>query len=237
MEYTNCINNITFLKLNKNRNTGRKKSLNNKRLKKSATKRKKKMKKWPIITLIVILISVYGLIDLVNKTREPYKNYENISKEEFINKIESQAIKEYNRSGILPSITISQAILESNWGNSKLTREANNLFGIKADKSWYGPRVSYTTEEYNGEYIIAEFRKYESWSDSIEDHTNFLIMNKRYKKNGLFSTGEYKKQAQALENAGYATTTNSEGKKVYAEKLIGVIESNGLNKIDAKAKN
>nr|SUY22553.1 mannosyl-glycoprotein endo-beta-N-acetylglucosamidase [Clostridioides difficile] len=40
-----------------------------------------------------------------------------------------------------PSITIGQAILESGWGNSKLTKQSNNLFGIKADKAWKGKSV------------------------------------------------------------------------------------------------
>ena len=50
---------------------------------------------------------------------------------QFINRLIEPAKRNYMESGILPSITIAQAILESNWGNSTLTQEANNLFGIK----------------------------------------------------------------------------------------------------------
>lgn len=36
-----------------------------------------------------------------------------------------------NKYGILVLLTIAQAILESGWGESELTKVANNLFGIK----------------------------------------------------------------------------------------------------------
>lgn len=35
------------------------------------------------------------------------------------------------KSGILASLTIAQAILESGWGTSELATKANALFGIK----------------------------------------------------------------------------------------------------------
>ena len=38
----------------------------------------------------------------------------------------------FEKYNILPSITVGQAILESNWGQSKLTKDSNNIFGIKA---------------------------------------------------------------------------------------------------------
>ena len=42
------------------------------------------------------------------------------------------------KSGVLASLTIAQAILESGWGKSGLTVKGNALFGIKAGKSWSG---------------------------------------------------------------------------------------------------
>ena len=49
----------------------------------------------------------------------------------FIESIKDYAIKDYQTSKVLPSITIAQAILESGWGKSTLSLKANNLFGIK----------------------------------------------------------------------------------------------------------
>ena len=59
--------------------------------------------------------------------------YYDYDKMEFIESIEQQAYENYKKYGILPSITIGQAILESGWGKSQLALDHNNLFGIKAD--------------------------------------------------------------------------------------------------------
>lgn len=49
----------------------------------------------------------------------------------FIEKIKACVIENYQLYGILPSITIAQAISESDWGQSDLVNQANNLFGMK----------------------------------------------------------------------------------------------------------
>ncbi|MGS6841102.1 glycoside hydrolase family 73 protein [Clostridioides difficile] len=152
----------------------------------------------------------------------------------FIKKLEDSAIREYIDYGILPSITIGQAILESGWGNSKLTKQSNNLFGIKADKAWKGKSVEISTSEHYNEKIVASFRSYNSLQDSVKDHSLFLINNKRYRKHGLFEAKDYISQAQALENAGYSTAEDKKGNRIYAELLIDVIRSYNLQLIDNK---
>ncbi|NJI80778.1 mannosyl-glycoprotein endo-beta-N-acetylglucosamidase [Clostridioides difficile] len=152
----------------------------------------------------------------------------------FIKKLEDSAIREYIDYGILPSITIGQAILESGWGNSKLTKQSNNLFGIKADKAWKGKKVEISTSEHCNEKIVANFRSYNSLQDSVRDHSLFLVDNKRYRKHGLFEAKDYISQAQALENAGYSTAEDKKGNRIYAELLIEVIRSYNLQLIDNK---
>ncbi|MDI0267684.1 glucosaminidase domain-containing protein [Clostridioides difficile] len=152
----------------------------------------------------------------------------------FIKKLEDSAIREYIDYGILPSITIGQAILESGWGNSKLTKQSNNLFGIKADKAWKGKKVEISTSEHYNEKIVANFRSYNSLQDSVRDHSLFLVDNKRYRKHGLFEAKDYISQAQALENAGYSTAEDKKGNRIYAELLIEVIRSYNLQLIDNK---
>ncbi len=75
---------------------------------------------------------------------------------EFIAKIAPFAVEDMRRSKVPASFTISQAALESGWGNSGLTVKANNLFGIKGS----GPAGSITvqtTEYVNGRAIkVAE---------------------------------------------------------------------------------
>ena len=159
----------------------------------------------------------------------------NSSNSDFIEELSDEAIENYYDYGVLPSITVGQAILESGWGKSNLSTKGNNLFGIKADKRWSGKTVTMDTTEYNNEKIVATFRAYNSKNDSLEDHAKFLIENKRYEDNGLFKGTHYTQQAQALEDAGYSTKTNERGEKIYADTLISVIRSYNLQLLDWEA--
>lgn len=140
---------------------------------------------------------------------------------EFIDKIAPAAVKSMNEYGILASITIAQAILESGWGRSILSSKYNNFFGVKAHR-WSGKTTTMKTAEYrkNNEkyYINAQFRVYESVEESIKDHGRFLMENIRYRENGVFRAKDYKEQAEALLRAGYATSPE------YAKQLIELIE-------------
>lgn len=155
---------------------------------------------------------------------------------EFIENVYEVAIDNYNDYGILPSITISQAILESGWGESTLSEEYNNLFGIKADNRWSGETAQLETKENYDDVIVGSFRAYDSFKSSIRDHGKFLYENERYRNNGLFEAKNYKEQAQALENAGYSTAKDEEGNLIYADKLIRVIQENNLMLYDKIAK-
>lgn len=149
--------------------------------------------------------------------------------DEFINSIKDGAIASMKKYGILASITIAQAILESNWGNSTLAKESKNLFGIKAIGGWRGAKKGYATYEYyNGKKTLVNdyFRVYNSFAESIEDHALFLVNNFRYKQHGFFSAKDYIGQANALQEAGYATAPT------YAQSLIALIKQYGLDKYD-----
>ncbi|MEW9702811.1 glucosaminidase domain-containing protein [Paenibacillus sp. SI8] len=149
-----------------------------------------------------------------------------MSKRSFINEIASAAIEDMLNTGVLASITIAQACLESAWGQSA---PGNNLFGIK------GSGTTQATEEFiNGQWITinAGFRAYQNWYGSIQDHSQFLCENGRYGRAGFFdhcAARDYAGAAKALQTAGYATDPQ------YASKLIQIIESNGLQKIDQEA--
>ena len=135
------------------------------------------------------------------------------------------------KSGILASLTIAQAILESGWGTSELATKANALFGIKADARWSGRAYSKDTKEcYDGvtyATITALFRAYDSWAESVTDHSAFLLANKRYA--AVVGERDYKAACRAIKAAGYATDPG------YPEKLIGLIEKYGLTVYDGKA--
>ena len=198
-------------------------------------RRKKRLRRWPVVILLLIAFLIYGSLMAGKRSAENRIEEVNAYKHDFISKVSGQAEEEYVKNGVLPSITISQAILESNWGNSRLAQEGNNLFGIKADKSWHGEKINFSTTENYNDRIYADFRKYSSWNESISDYASFLRNNKRYEQHGMFDSNDYRKQAQALEDAGYATAKNERGEKVYAERLIGVIEKYDLRKYDMEA--
>lgn len=151
---------------------------------------------------------------------------------QFIDSIEGAAVENYKEYGVLPSITIAQAILESDWGRSELSQKYNNLFGIKGH-NWDGATAVFSTNEYFDQTIQADFRVYDSISDSIKDHGEFLTENKRYEDHGLFSSKTYIEQALALQEAGYSTIENENGEKIYSESLIQLIQQYQLQLIDS----
>lgn len=147
----------------------------------------------------------------------------------FLNEIKAGAIAGWHKYGILPSVTAAQAALESAWGTSQLSLAPNhNLFGIKG--SYQGQSVQFPTwEVINGQNVTvnATFRKYPSWSVSVEDHGSFFHENSRY--SGIIGLTDFVAQARGIKAAGYATDP------LYADKLIATIEANGLTSWDRLA--
>jgi len=158
----------------------------------------------------------------------------------FIKLIAEAAQTDMKISGILASVTIAQACLESAYGASELAARANNLFGMKAVLSgntwlseWDGSTYIKETKEQDtagNEYTItAVFRKYQSLAQSIKDHSDYLLgamngNNLRYA--GLSGCTDYRTAAQIIKVGGYATDT------AYVDKLCAVIESNNLTQYD-----
>ena len=144
-----------------------------------------------------------------------------------------------DKNGILPSITIAQAILESSWGTSELSTKANNLFGMKKSLSgnnwgseWDGKIYAVKTkEEENGNIIeiLADFRSYNSIAESVKDHNKYLANGKngiKLRYNGMIGAKDYKTAAQLLVSGGYATDSK------YADKLCNIIEKYNLDTFD-----
>lgn len=142
----------------------------------------------------------------------------------------SRVQKEYN---ILSSLLISQAILESAWGKSKLAQEGKNLFGIKG--SYNGQSVTMPTwEVVKGQkvQVQAAFRKYPSWYESFRDLANLYINGVSWDRNkyrSIIGEKDYHAAAKAVQSAGYASDPD------YAGKLINIIKTNHLTKYDQSA--
>lgn len=82
---------------------------------------------------------------------------------------------------VLPSVTLAQAILESGWGRSSLTRDYHNLFGVKAGRSSQRIRLA-SREHVGGRFRPSRqtFRRYDSKAQSILDHAELLSSDRRY---------------------------------------------------------
>lgn len=142
----------------------------------------------------------------------------------FISMLAGAAQECMRRTGIPASITLAQAALESGWGASV---RGNNLFGIKADKSWTGRTVAIDTHEViKGQRvaIVDKFRAYDSYAESMVDHGRFLLANPRYRECFKETTGAG--WATALQAAGYATDPD------YAKKLIAIMRGRNLGFYD-----
>ncbi|EAE1303172.1 GW domain-containing glycosaminoglycan-binding protein [Listeria monocytogenes] len=153
-----------------------------------------------------------------------------LSQQQFIQSIANDAQELQKEEKILTSVTLAQAILESNWGKSGLSTSANNLFGIKG--SYEGSSVSMRTREFSSGkayYTQADFRKYPDKKASLVDHAQLFINGVSGNANlysAVIGETDYKKAAYAIQNAGYATDP------AYAEKLISTIENYHLDQYD-----
>jgi len=159
-----------------------------------------------------------------------------LSRQEFINDFAHSIRSASKGTGLFPSLFMAQAILESSSSKgvpagSSLAKEGNNLFGIKADKSWKGEVITKRTREVdkNGKeyFIITNFRKYNNPDSSIKDRVSFLLQNKRYFNAGVFNSKTPYEQANALQRAGYATDP------LYAKLLANIINKYDLTTLDS----
>ncbi len=144
-----------------------------------------------------------------------------ISREEYVNRYKSIAIEHQRRFGIPASITMAQGILESDCGNSRLSRASNNHFGIKCKGDWRGRSVRHDDDAPD-----ECFRAYNHVEDSYEDHAKFLDESPRYDSLFRFAPTDYRSWARGLKGAGYATAPD------YTQRLIRIIEETKLHELD-----
>lgn len=150
-----------------------------------------------------------------------------MTNKEFIETIGRAAVAEYERFQILPSLTIAQAILESNWGKSMLSRKAFNFFGMKAGSDWKGATYNSKTQEQTkaGQAftVNAAFRAYDSVAAGIRGYYTFL-QYPRYRN--LKGVTEYREACRLIKADGWATDVK------YTEKLVSLIEKYNLTRYD-----
>lgn len=146
----------------------------------------------------------------------------------FLQTIKPMVIQDMKKSGILASLTAAQAFIESNKGNSGLAIKGNNLFGIKGTYNGQSVKMK-TTEYYNGikQSVMADFRKYPSWQESISDHSDLFNRKSRY--SNLRGLTDYKLACKYVKDDGYATSPT------YTQTLLNCIEKYKLYEWDKEA--
>ena len=148
----------------------------------------------------------------------------------FITEIATYAQPVAQANDLYASVMIAQAILESGWGRSTLSKAPNyNLFGVKG--SYNGQTVYMSTLEYlNGQWITMSepFRKYPSYTQSFQDNAGVIRGNSYYSGAWKSNTSSYL-DATAWLTGRYATAPN------YASSLNAVIQQYGLTKYDTPA--
>ncbi|MFD0898159.1 glycoside hydrolase family 73 protein [Loigolactobacillus binensis] len=208
-------------------------------------KKRKKGKLWqqlglPQIILAALVVAFVGLLLVRLLGEQPRVDVadtaavrqESIQRQHhaFITSLAPEAQRLQLTYHILPSVTIAQAILESDWGTSQLASKYHNLFGVKGTDPTTSQLLS--TKEYrNGQWIEirARFQVYSSDTAALAAHAKLLARGTTWNTQQyqhVVAATNYKAAATALQQAGYATDPT------YAEKLINVIETYKLNQYD-----
>lgn len=152
-----------------------------------------------------------------------------VNRQAFIARVAPAAVATQQRVGVPASVTIAQAILESGWGQSQLTRRANNYFGIKCTAQRSATQrgcVAMTTADYvrgRRVTVVQRFRSYGSAQGSFEDHARLLAT--RY-RSAMAVAHHPETFARRLQSSGYATDPR------YATSLITLMRQYRLDRYD-----
>ncbi|QBO37497.1 hypothetical protein EQG49_09870 [Periweissella cryptocerci] len=133
--------------------------------------------------------------------------------------------------GLYGSIQMAQASLESAWGQSALTKQGLNFFGIKG--AYSGQSVIMRTAEYDSKgnlyYVNAAFKKYPNGKASFTDNAKLL-------KNGpgfssTYYSGAWRSNAKTYQAAAQGLVGRYATDPAYATKLVSLINTYDLHKL------
>ena len=167
------------------------------------------------------------------KTALGTKDTQVYSTNPFLNQIIPSATIIAAKNDLYASVMMAQAILESGWGTSALASAPNyNLFGIKGN--YNGESVNMGTLEDSGGQnyypINAEFRKYPSYAESLQDYANLLANGTSWNPN--YYAGAWKSNAASYQDATAYLTGRYATDTAYSAKLNRIIAQYGLDQYD-----
>jgi flagellar protein FlgJ len=148
-----------------------------------------------------------------------------MTKDQFI-AAATAAARAFAASGGSPAgVAVAQAALESNWGDSRLSRNAHNYFGIKAHGSL--PWVELPTHEAKNGALVrvsARFAKYDSMEACFADRERILTHVAAYAE-ARACAADSEAFIRALARH-WATDPH------YAEKLLRLYREHGFHQLD-----
>ena len=153
-----------------------------------------------------------------------------MTKNEFIKAIAGYVQKYACVYGIaVHSPIIAQAILESGWGESKLSAVYHNYFGLKCGTKWTGKSVNMATQE---EYqpgtlttITDNFRVYDNMEEGVKGYFEFIQLARYQNLRGITDPQMY---LETIKADGYATSSS------YVTNTMKLVTQYNLTQYDGK---
>lgn len=151
-----------------------------------------------------------------------------IPKDRFVETIAPLIVAEGKKRGYkVFSTAIAQAVIESNYGQSKLSAGYNNFFGLKCGSKWKGKSVNMKTKE---EYSVGtlttikdNFRAYDTVEEGVKGYYDFISTKRYANLKDALTPLQY---AQFLKADGYATSSS------YVNTLYSTVNKLGLARYD-----
>lgn len=170
------------------------------------------------------ILGIYG--PGAGKVELPELQCRAITKNNFVDTIGPIAQQVSSKYNILPSVMIAQAILESNYGKSLLSQEANNIFGVKLVRGYASYEIETKEFDENGNayFVKAAFSKYDSVNESINFYGYMMSNSSRYKD--IVGVRDPLTAITIIKNGGYATDPE------YVNKVMSVINRHDLTRFD-----
>ena len=152
-----------------------------------------------------------------------------IPKDELPKNVSTYFISNYKNTGIIPSILIAHFLIQSEYTQSELFREANNAFNMKCalvDETW---KWSSWNKKFNYTKDGIEYRIYDYFEESIADFSAYLIGSKKENTSifeGIKNCKDYKKAAKILAEGEFPDDAS------YQKKLTDLVEQYDLTQYD-----
>jgi flagellum-specific peptidoglycan hydrolase FlgJ len=164
------------------------------------------------------------IVNLANTIHSIFKTARHSEKQtEFLEKAMPEAIRLQMEEGIPASAVLAQSIYESYYGQSNLSRQAHNYFGLKA-YNWSGKRINMPTKD-SGVLTRADFRAYDTMEEGFEGYIQFLRDSNRYTK--AFGTKTGVDFIRELLRGGYCPDSD------YLTRIREIMSRHNLDRLDS----